>query len=53
MFADDICVFAPTLRGLQRLLDVCCAYAVEHEIVFNYKKTVGMVFECKKHKCLA
>ena len=34
------------------MLDVCCAYAVEHEIVFNYKKTVGMVFDCKTHKCL-
>ena len=27
MFADDICLFAPTLKGMQCLLDVCCAYA--------------------------
>jgi len=27
MFADDICVFCPSARGLQSMLDVCQAYA--------------------------
>ena len=27
MFADDICVFCPSVRWLQRILDVCQAYA--------------------------
>ena len=25
MFADDICVFCPSVRGLQSILDVCQA----------------------------
>ena len=27
MFADDICVFCPSVRWLQRILDVCQTYA--------------------------
>jgi len=27
MFSDDICVFCPSVRWLQRILDVCQAYA--------------------------
>jgi len=32
MFADDICVFWPSVRGLQSILDVCQhqAYAESH-----------------------
>ena len=51
MFADDICVFCPNVRWLQRLLDVCQAYAESHGIIFDCNKTVCMTFkaECKKH----
>ena len=34
IFADDICVFSPSISALQRLLDICGVYAVEHEIAF-------------------
>jgi len=34
MFADDICVFCPSVRGLQSILDVCQAYTESHGI--NY-----------------
>jgi len=27
MFADDICVFCPSVHWLQRILDVCQVYA--------------------------
>ena len=40
MFADDICVFCPSVRWLQRILDVCQAYAESHGIIFNCNKTV-------------
>ena len=40
IFADDICVFCPSVRGLQNILDVCQAYAVSHGIIFNCSKTV-------------
>jgi len=45
MFADDICVFCPSVRWLQRILDVCQAYAESHGIIFNCNKTVCMTFK--------
>ena len=50
MFAGDICVFCPRVRGLQRLLDVCQAYAESHGIIFNCNKTVCMTFKAKSAK---
>jgi len=44
MFADDICVFCPSVRWLQRILDVCQVYAESHGIIFNCNKTVYMTF---------
>jgi len=35
MFADDICVFSPSISGLQCLLNICGDCAAEHEITFN------------------
>ena len=53
MFADDICVFSPNVRSLQRILDVCQAYAEWHGIVFNCNKTVCMTFKAKSAKSTA
>ena len=50
MFADDICVFCPSVRGLQSILDVCQAYAESHEIIFNCRKTACMTFKAKSAK---
>jgi len=47
MFADDICVFCPSVRWLQRILDVCQVYAESHGIIFNCNKTVCMTFKAK------
>jgi len=33
MFADDICVFCPSVSGLQNILDVCQAYAESDGII--------------------
>jgi len=46
-FADDICVFCPSVRGLQRILDVRQADGGLHEIIFNCSKTVCMMFKAK------
>jgi len=51
MFADDICVFCPSIRWLQRILDVCQAYAVSHGIICNCNKTVCMTFKANSAKC--
>jgi len=53
MFADDISVFCPSVRWLQRILDVCQAYAESHGIIFNCNKTVCMAFKAKSAKCTA
>ena len=53
MFADDICVFCPSVRWLQRILDVCQAYAESHGIIFNWNKTVCMTFKAMSAKSTA
>jgi len=53
MFADDICVFCLSVRRLQRILDVCQAYADLHGIIFNCNKTVCMTFKAKSAKSTA
>jgi len=50
-FADDVCVFSPSISGLQCLLNICGDYAAEHEIIFlNCNKTIGVLFCPKKYK---
>ena len=53
MFADDICVFCPSVRWLQRILDVCQAYDESLGIIFNCKKTVCMTFKAKSARSTA
>ena len=43
-YADDMCIIAPSLRGLQRLLNICSIYCTEWDICLNPKKTKNMVF---------
>jgi len=50
IFADDICVFCSSVRGLQSILDVCQAYAESHRTIFNCRKTVFVTFEAKSAK---
>ena len=53
MFADDICVFCPSVRWLQRILDVCQAYAESRGIIFNCSKTVCLTFKAKSARSTA
>ncbi len=34
LYADDICLFAPSAAALQDLLNVCYDYGLEHDIKF-------------------
>jgi len=43
-FADDTCVFSPSVRGLQPLLNIFGDYAAELEIALIAKKKIGAVF---------
>ena len=40
MYADDICVMAPTAIALQKLLDVCFEYSIANDLLFNPVKSV-------------
>ena len=45
IYADDICCLAPSLKGLQKLVNKCCMYADDHNITFNSSKTKAMWFK--------
>ena len=42
-YADDMAVLAPSLKGLQKLLDACSAYCIEWDIKLNAKKNKEFV----------
>ena len=48
LYADDMCLAAPSLKGLQRLLSMTEAYCREWDISLNRKKSKNMQFG-KKH----
>ena len=50
MYADDICLLAPSAIGLQRLLDVCFDFSISNDIMFNPIKSVCVVFKYKSNK---
>ena len=41
-YADDIAVLAPSIKGLQKILNLCHCYCVEWDILLNAKKTMKM-----------
>ena len=46
-YADDLTLLSPTIRGLQKMLNVCDAFANEYSVKFNARKTVCMCFSRK------
>ena len=50
LYADDICLLAPTASAMQALLDVCYEYGIDNDIVFNPIKSVCTVFKPKAYK---
>ena len=47
MYADDLVIISPSVKGLQRLLHVCAVYGQTHDILFNDDKTVCMFMPVK------
>ena len=43
-YADDMAIISPSIRGLQRLLDICGSYCADWDICLNDKKSKNMVF---------
>ena len=44
VYADDMALLAPSLKGLQTLLKVCEAYCMDWDIRLNTSKSKGMMF---------
>ena len=44
-YADDLCLLAPCAIALQKLLDICHEYGVEHDVIYNPLKSVCIVFK--------
>ena len=50
MYADDICLLAPSALGLQKLLEMCYYFSQDNDIIFNSLKSICVVFRPKRYK---
>ena len=50
MYADDICLLAPSALGLQKLLEMCYGFSQDNDNIFNSLKSVYVVFRPKRYK---
>ncbi len=48
LYADDIVLFAPSAKGLQKLLDLSHTYGCNHDIEFNPSKFSVMYIDSSK-----
>ena len=44
LYADDVCLLAPSRKAMQKLLDICSNYALSWCILYNERKTKLMYF---------
>ena len=49
MYADDICILAPTAIAMLQILDICNDYCVANDIKFNSLKSVCLIFRPAKY----
>ena len=47
-YADDMCVLAPSIKGLETMLRLCESYCIEWDIGLNAKKSRNLYFGKKK-----
>ena len=52
IYADDICLLAPSAIGLQQILELCFNFSICNDIIFNPVKFVCVAFQPKKSKLL-
>ena len=43
-YADDLSLLSPTLTGIKEMLNICEMYAIDHDIIFNAKKSQLLCF---------
>ncbi len=42
-YADDLCLMASCTIALQKLLDICHEYGVEHDVIYNPLRSTVLV----------
>ena len=52
MYADDIVLMAPSVKGLQKLVTACHNYGTVFNITFNKQKTVCMIINNQHKICI-
>ena len=52
MYADDICLMAPSPAALQELINICYDFSVRNDLSFNSSKSYCMVFKPKSYTLL-
>ena len=56
MYADDLVLLSPSIRGLRKLINICDNYGVDLDIIYNPRKSECMYFlppkSCLKNKTL-
>ena len=50
MYADDICLMAPSPAALQELINICYDFSIRNDLSFNSSKSYCMVFKPKSYK---
>ena len=45
MYADDICLMAPSPAALQKLINICYDFSIQNNLSFNSTKSFCMVFK--------
>ena len=43
-YADDLCLISLSSAGMQKLLNLCSKYAVDHSLTYNAKKSFSLCF---------
>ena len=43
-YADDITLSCPSIRDLNRMLEICNSFAAEHNLILNTKKSLGIKY---------
>jgi hypothetical protein len=49
-YADDLCLLAPSAIALQKLINICNIYGIEHDILYNPLKSICMVFKPNRYR---
>ena len=44
LYADDVALLSPTVKGMQHMIDICTAYGDANAITYNARKTKVMFF---------